>query len=601
MHWIEKWAAVGDSFTAGIGAGQIWMPTWSDRKCSRYDRSYVALLHHAIGPSPVKFEYVACSGARSGDILEQIEKLDTGHDLVVLTATGNDLCLVDVLKACVFLPYYGEKECDVALDKARYNIQFLVEKNVHEIVKALNKKMKNSGVIVWASYARFFHEGEGNTNDCAFYQDWTFPRAGSVFEPLALTLERRKKFNDLVAQANSAIEGALKKIKDDYIQKIRFANWDHWASDDRIAGQFCWPGSTGQVPDPRQPNLHFFKPDTKRRLSHDETKKKKRDVPALEPEPAMHGFAGGVNGSTVSVNLESEVLRQLQGRAPIDPPGCPGDNDYLSFGVGLPDRWGKFFHPNELGHTTIASFVLHEIISARADILKVRNPICDHKKDFFECKVTRNENLRHYVHVKLVDDTYKTYCKGVSGHERQSGWHDERIFYPGTPEEHKFSISLDTGASQFSYTECVDSFTRIIHGCDGLRDDNPLNLKHGGVYRKGKYSYELSMGPIQRPWPLAREQGSCDGRYKFLFSHYEIRGTGWGTIDSGEKLRERVKSCIGGGLTRWHFSYYDKSNPDGMEWEASFNTPVWVRRRCFANGKVFTESGGPSIGCGGND
>lgn len=97
FSWIKKWAAVGDSFTAGIGSGNPLGNIFSDAAswtCSRYDRSYVSVLNRAFGSSVEDFQYVACSGARTGGIYDQVQEMDGDLDVVIMTAGGNDLCLV---------------------------------------------------------------------------------------------------------------------------------------------------------------------------------------------------------------------------------------------------------------------------------------------------------------------------------------------------------------------------------------------------------------------------------------------------------------------------------------------------------------------------
>ena len=93
--WIKKWAAVGDSFTAGIGSGG---GTYNDNAdtiaCARWDYTYPTIMNNVFGPSVAQFDYKACSGAVTADIYDQIQSLDNDMDLVVLTAGGNDLCLV---------------------------------------------------------------------------------------------------------------------------------------------------------------------------------------------------------------------------------------------------------------------------------------------------------------------------------------------------------------------------------------------------------------------------------------------------------------------------------------------------------------------------
>ena len=94
FSWVNRWAAIGDSFTAGIGSGNLFSKRDEDWKCSRYDHSYPAIVNNALGPTVTDFQYVACSGDRSVQIFDQVDGLNDGLDLVMLTAGGNDLCLV---------------------------------------------------------------------------------------------------------------------------------------------------------------------------------------------------------------------------------------------------------------------------------------------------------------------------------------------------------------------------------------------------------------------------------------------------------------------------------------------------------------------------
>jgi len=97
FSWVKTLAAVGDSFTAGIGAGNILGTVFHQKEdwlCSRYDLSYPRLINGVIGPSVDNFQFPACSGARSGQILEQVVSLKEDIDLAIMTAGGNDLCLV---------------------------------------------------------------------------------------------------------------------------------------------------------------------------------------------------------------------------------------------------------------------------------------------------------------------------------------------------------------------------------------------------------------------------------------------------------------------------------------------------------------------------
>lgn len=97
FRWARRWAAVGDSYTAGIGSGRQLGGIFHKREdwyCSRYDLSYPYLVNGALGSAVENFQFPACSGDRSEQIYEQIQNIDGTLDLVMMTAGGNDLCLV---------------------------------------------------------------------------------------------------------------------------------------------------------------------------------------------------------------------------------------------------------------------------------------------------------------------------------------------------------------------------------------------------------------------------------------------------------------------------------------------------------------------------
>lgn len=375
----------------------------------------------------------------------------------------------------------------------------------------------------------------------------------------------------------------------------------------------CWPRTTGKVPDPKQPNIQFFKPATNRPNKED---LKKRDDDLLDdtvepaPEPAPEEqlevqslakrWKERLYNSILyrTGNPMAEALARLTRRGPIIPPGCPTDNDY-DFGFGLPDRWGKFFHPNELGHTTLASFVMHAALAGHSEAIGGSYSVCK-LRDTFQCFSHSRDLGARYMSPSVVDATYQKYCEEVVEHASPN-WIDQRVFNEGTHEAHMYTIQLSNGAAKFDKQQCLDSFNHIIYSCDPAQYPNAYGYKHGGKYTRGSYTYQLeSVSPHPRTWPLDKPRGKCEGWYKVAFSRYTMRGAGWGA-DKGEKLKASIKSCIGLGLTDYHFQWLDKPDKDGMEWKATFNTPVFTRRRCFNNNKVQKKAGGITDGCQGND
>ena len=61
----------------------------------------------------------------------------------------------------------------------------------------------------------------------------------------------------------------------------------------------------------------------------------------------------------------------------------------------------------------------------------------------------------------------------------------------------------------------------------------------------------------------------------------------------GKTLQPNTDGRYGLGTTFWKFEYFDSlANHDGHEWYATFNTPIWVRARCWNNDQVVKAAGG---------
>ncbi|KAL5589167.1 hypothetical protein FOBRF1_015695 [Fusarium oxysporum] len=166
-----------------------------------------------------------------------------------------------------------------------------------------------------------------------------------------------------------------------------------------------------------------------------------------------------------------------------------------------------------------------------------------------------------------------------------------------TPDEHEFRISLSDDVADYDVNQCIDSFN-----CDTNRR---LNWKTGGKYVRddGAYTYEVSPTRYNRPWPPPEyAQGTFKGWYHFSHSSYTIEGGGFSTWDFSQKtMRPSMNGCYGLGTTAWNFEYYDEPTEEGYEWKLTFNTPVFVRSRCFKNNKIVKGASGWTDGCGGND
>ncbi|KAJ4286333.1 hypothetical protein N0V90_013367 [Kalmusia sp. IMI 367209] len=289
-----------------------------------------------------------------------------------------------------------------------------------------------------------------------------------------------------------------------------------------------------------------------------------------------------------SPSPNAAVKHKFNPRDPA-PPGCPGDGGAdMTFGLGMPDHIGENFHPNEAGHLSIASFALAELMDLRSIKLGVDSPSCA-IKDEFAC--FSGTGSKYYVSGNRTNENYKEFCQEVADKHPSNtiNWSYSTPYDKGTPEEHDYVVTLGNGISSFDKDQCEESMKKIINSCD--TSDNPMNWKGGGRYirNEGDYKYELNPRRSNRPWPPPKNPyGRCEGWYKFFYSHYEVEGAGFSTLDYAQKsMRPNMDSCYGLGTTAWKFDYHDNpGDHNGYEWKASFNTPIWgTKAKGFTNVK----------------
>lgn len=612
--WVQRWAAVGDSYTAGIGSGKplgnpiLDEPENTNWFCSRYDTSWPMIVNEALGPSVDEFHFLGCSGDRTGGIYQQILKLPTNLDLVMLTAGGNDLCLAKLIEKCVLVPS-GDSACDAVIAVAQANLETILKGNMLQLMSALDAKMKDDGVVIYNGYARFFNT---ESESCAD-QAWTYATLWPGNS--GLTIARRNVFNDFVVQINNIIREVVEETaaNTNYNWKIGFANWDPWVHEG-VQGQMCDPDGTGNYPDPDQPDLQFFKPDTHVTEQDIDLRRREEELAIEDPVAAARRAAWAeMERRNLETELYNSVLfnsphpgaevrHKLDRRAPA-PPGCPGDKPNVDIqppSIGLPDWVGKNFHPNELGHYTIASFALQTLVDTRAAVLDLTPPSCA-IQDKFTC--WQGDGSRAYASAARLNEDYQDFCTHVRRTSGPNGWSFSRVYHEGTPDETLFRISVAPPSTNYDRNECLAKMSRIINGCDGNDANNPMNWKFGGEWTHGDYTYTVSPRKHKRHWPVPREPGgACEGWYKVFFGEYTIYGYGWAGDDWGQQtLLKEARNCVGGGVSEWEFEYFNQADSNGMEWKAYFRTPIWVRARCFNNNKVQFGAGGFTGGCRGND
>jgi lysophospholipase L1-like esterase len=135
-----NYVALGDSYSAGVGAGNY---VGSSGSCDRSYRSYPYLwaAHHAT-----RFTDVACSGATTGDVLNsQLSALNSSTTEVSITIGGNDVDFAKTMETCVL---HDTDECLSAVASAESFGRSALPGRLAQTFSKIHAKAPNAHVVV---------------------------------------------------------------------------------------------------------------------------------------------------------------------------------------------------------------------------------------------------------------------------------------------------------------------------------------------------------------------------------------------------------------------------------------------------------------------
>ncbi|GGL99931.1 SGNH/GDSL hydrolase family protein [Nakamurella endophytica] len=140
------YVALGDSYSAGVGAGDTG-------DCGRSPHAFPALW--AAAHPDVRFTSLACSGARTQDVLTaQIPAVPAGTTLVSLTVGGNDVGFSSVMTACAL----HRGNCTPAVRQAEDTVRTVLPAALDAIGAALAARAPGAKVVV-VGYPEFYRTG----------------------------------------------------------------------------------------------------------------------------------------------------------------------------------------------------------------------------------------------------------------------------------------------------------------------------------------------------------------------------------------------------------------------------------------------------------
>jgi lysophospholipase L1-like esterase len=135
------YAALGDSYSSGVGAGSYISSSGS---CERSTKSYPYLWQAAHSPS--SFTFVACSGATTDDVLSgQLSGLSGSTGLVSISIGGNDAGFSSAMETCVL---EGTSSCLSAVATAESYINNTLPARLDATYAAIRAHAPNAHVVV---------------------------------------------------------------------------------------------------------------------------------------------------------------------------------------------------------------------------------------------------------------------------------------------------------------------------------------------------------------------------------------------------------------------------------------------------------------------
>lgn len=251
---VVNWAAMGDSYASGIGAG-VRGSNSGDYSCSRYTEAYPNVMNVVLdGTSPVQrqFFYVACSGAQTNNVRDdQAGAFVADVDIATLSVGGNDIGFFDLINNCIF-QFYITNSCEeqISITQGKIDSDEFHSNLDGVLSKILSNARASQFRLYMSGYAHFWNVDTTQCNDVT-WSYWTRD------DPPKLTQDVRTKLNTLTSNLNNAINDAVGRANAaDPRQPVVFVDYSPAFNGHR----YCEDGVN--EPEPNRPDTWFFEWET---------------------------------------------------------------------------------------------------------------------------------------------------------------------------------------------------------------------------------------------------------------------------------------------------------------------------------------------------
>ena len=148
---------LGDSYSAGNGAGNYYGPKKSYRSHDNWAHKYTRWLNDQGAPTTL--ENLAYSGSVTSDVLHadgktnQIDEMSADTNLVMFTIGGNDVNFSDIVQQCFALGIRDAKTCKEKVTNANTQLEN-VKTNTLTILQQIDDKLTNDAQVILVGYPR---------------------------------------------------------------------------------------------------------------------------------------------------------------------------------------------------------------------------------------------------------------------------------------------------------------------------------------------------------------------------------------------------------------------------------------------------------------
>ena len=145
---VDRYVALGDSFSSGVGTGSYTLSS----SCRRSVHAYPYLVAQQRPNTSLAF--VACSGATTSDVLaKQVQAVDASTTIATITVGGNDIGFADLIYRCTL------GACASALDSTRNSLERVLGPRLDTVYATVKSRAAFGAKLIVLGYPRIFGTG----------------------------------------------------------------------------------------------------------------------------------------------------------------------------------------------------------------------------------------------------------------------------------------------------------------------------------------------------------------------------------------------------------------------------------------------------------